>query len=199
MKAVVAAFNQEKALVGAFSVIVQLRRLIANSYSGDRCTVQCEGVGEKSYLRGCVSAAESILVCVRAASCSLWWPGNVIHHITQRPGPGHHSSHRHQPLLWVVSAGCSNTQQFTSVFGPDHYHLCSWWLTTTIYHPLRSVVKLTPWRNVSIVDKSRISAAQRLCLWKSDNYFIQWPSHCLGRGSCPGKIEDWYWDYKVTF
>ena len=42
MKAVVAAFNQEKALVGAFSMIVQLRRLIANSYSGDRCTVQCE-------------------------------------------------------------------------------------------------------------------------------------------------------------
>ena len=28
MKAVVAAFNQEKALVGAFSVIVQLHRLI---------------------------------------------------------------------------------------------------------------------------------------------------------------------------
>ena len=54
MKAVVAAFNKEKALVGAFSVIVQLSRLIANSYSGDRCTVQCAGVGEKSYLRGCV-------------------------------------------------------------------------------------------------------------------------------------------------
>ena len=31
MKAVVGAFNQEKALVGAFSVIVQLRRLIVNS------------------------------------------------------------------------------------------------------------------------------------------------------------------------
>ena len=31
MKAVVAAFNQEKALVGAFSVIVQLYRLIVNS------------------------------------------------------------------------------------------------------------------------------------------------------------------------
>ena len=30
MKAVVAAFNQEKALVGVFSVIVQLRRLIVN-------------------------------------------------------------------------------------------------------------------------------------------------------------------------
>ena len=31
MKAVVAAFNQEKALVGAFSVIVQLHRLIVYS------------------------------------------------------------------------------------------------------------------------------------------------------------------------
>ena len=31
MKAVVAAFNQKKALVGAFSVIVQLHRLIINS------------------------------------------------------------------------------------------------------------------------------------------------------------------------
>ena len=30
VKAVVAAFNQEKALVGAFSVIVQLHRLIVN-------------------------------------------------------------------------------------------------------------------------------------------------------------------------
>ena len=35
MKAVVAAFNQEKALVGAFSVIVQLRRLIVNSSTED--------------------------------------------------------------------------------------------------------------------------------------------------------------------
>ena len=33
MKAVVAAFNQEKALVGAFSVIVQLHRLIVFSTS----------------------------------------------------------------------------------------------------------------------------------------------------------------------
>ena len=33
MKALVGTFNQEKALVGAFSVIVQLRRLIANSSS----------------------------------------------------------------------------------------------------------------------------------------------------------------------
>ena len=31
VKALVASFNQEKALVGAFSMIVQLRRLIVNS------------------------------------------------------------------------------------------------------------------------------------------------------------------------
>ena len=37
MKAVVAAFNQEKALVGAFSVIVQLHRLIdSRHYAGPR-------------------------------------------------------------------------------------------------------------------------------------------------------------------
>ena len=35
MKAVVGAFNQEKALVGAFSVIVQLRRLIVYSTTTD--------------------------------------------------------------------------------------------------------------------------------------------------------------------
>ena len=35
MKAVVAAFNQEKAIVGAFSVIVQLHRLIVCSTSRD--------------------------------------------------------------------------------------------------------------------------------------------------------------------
>ena len=33
MKGVVAALNQEKALVRAFSVIVQLRRLIVNSFN----------------------------------------------------------------------------------------------------------------------------------------------------------------------
>ena len=38
MKAVVAAFNQEKALVGAFSVIVQLCRLIVNSSNGNSVT-----------------------------------------------------------------------------------------------------------------------------------------------------------------
>ena len=32
MKAVVAAFNQEKTLIGTFSVIVQLRRLIVFNY-----------------------------------------------------------------------------------------------------------------------------------------------------------------------
>ena len=41
MKAVVAAFNQEKALVGAFSVIVQLCRLIVNS---SRFVCVCEEI-----------------------------------------------------------------------------------------------------------------------------------------------------------
>ena len=41
MKAVVAAFNQEKALVGTFSVIVQLHRLIdLRHYSGDLSQVR---------------------------------------------------------------------------------------------------------------------------------------------------------------
>ena len=40
MKAVAAAFNQEKALVGAFSVIVQLHRLIVYSTTSDDLTVE---------------------------------------------------------------------------------------------------------------------------------------------------------------
>ena len=43
MKYVVAVFNQEKALVGAFSVIVQLRRLMVNSSSHD--TIAAAGRG----------------------------------------------------------------------------------------------------------------------------------------------------------
>ena len=39
MKALVGAFNQEKALVGAFSVIVQLRRLIVYGTSTTICSV----------------------------------------------------------------------------------------------------------------------------------------------------------------
>ena len=45
MKAVVATFNQEKALVGAFSVIVQLHRLIVYSTS-DNIPPACARVGE---------------------------------------------------------------------------------------------------------------------------------------------------------
>ena len=44
MKAVVATFNQEKALVGTFSVIVQLRRWIVRSTSLG-LTVQVIGAG----------------------------------------------------------------------------------------------------------------------------------------------------------
>ena len=51
MKAVVAAFNQEKALVGVFSVIVQLRQLIANSTIS--YTIQ--------YYLDCLQQFESIL------------------------------------------------------------------------------------------------------------------------------------------
>ena len=40
MKAVAAAFNQEKALLGAFFVIVQLRRFIVNSSSPDPAAVR---------------------------------------------------------------------------------------------------------------------------------------------------------------
>ena len=50
MKAVVAAFNQEKALVGAFSVIVQLHRWIdLRHYS---CRVEAEVEVEEVQLRG---------------------------------------------------------------------------------------------------------------------------------------------------
>ena len=41
MKALVGAFNQEKALVGAFSVIVQLHRLIVYSSNVDRLCPHC--------------------------------------------------------------------------------------------------------------------------------------------------------------
>ena len=44
MKAVVAAFNQEKALVGAFSVIVQLHRLIVYSTRNVKCGCCCRYV-----------------------------------------------------------------------------------------------------------------------------------------------------------
>ena len=43
MKAVVAAFNQEKALVGAFSVIAQLHRLIDLRHYTYTITVACAG------------------------------------------------------------------------------------------------------------------------------------------------------------
>ena len=43
MKAVVDAFNQEKALVGAFSVIIQLNRLIVNRFAALLSTVQAGG------------------------------------------------------------------------------------------------------------------------------------------------------------
>ena len=52
MKALVGAFNQEKALVGAFSVIVQLHRLIdwrlySLHYREQCCVGEREGGGKK--------------------------------------------------------------------------------------------------------------------------------------------------------
>jgi len=49
VKAVVAAFNQEKARAGAFSVIVQLRRLIGHSTSCHALhAVDCSGAHQAS-------------------------------------------------------------------------------------------------------------------------------------------------------
>ena len=68
MKAVVATFNQEKALVGAFSVIVQLRRLIVNSSSIHLDVVHaplCEGPGvglQVSQGAGVASAGPSAVI-----------------------------------------------------------------------------------------------------------------------------------------
>ena len=51
VKALVDAFNQEKALVGAFSVIVQLRRLIVNSSSRSSwpCSSSAGGGGRRRH------------------------------------------------------------------------------------------------------------------------------------------------------
>ena len=58
MKALVGAFNQEKALVGAFSVIVQLHRLIVYSTS---CDLWAQVRGQQGPGRGQAWAAASDL------------------------------------------------------------------------------------------------------------------------------------------
>ena len=45
MKAVVAAFNQEKALVGAFSVITNLRMELFEALVSTPCRVRVPGLG----------------------------------------------------------------------------------------------------------------------------------------------------------
>ena len=55
MKAVVAAFNQEKALVGAFSVIVQLHRLTdLRHYTGTTKTVTSRPAPPSTRGRVCI-------------------------------------------------------------------------------------------------------------------------------------------------
>ena len=53
VKAVVAAFNQEKALVGAFSVIVQLHRLVV-------CSTTHDCVACSHHIHGCCAVINSI-------------------------------------------------------------------------------------------------------------------------------------------
>ena len=61
MKAVVAAFNEEEALVGAFSVIVQLHRLIDlrhyQAQAGSACCL-CTGLVSMSIIVATVTARQ---------------------------------------------------------------------------------------------------------------------------------------------
>ena len=63
MKAVVAAFNQEKALVGAFSVIVQLHRLI----------------DLRHYLERLLGPAAAVLQTVLVADAALQPQDGLVH------------------------------------------------------------------------------------------------------------------------
>ena len=70
MKAVVAAFNQEKALVGALSVIVQLHRLIVTSSSA-------LGVTDTGYDEGCKIGDIIAVLC--SQHCVSWTLGKWLH------------------------------------------------------------------------------------------------------------------------
>ena len=63
VKAVVAAFNQAEALVGAFSMIVQLHRLIVYTTTPDSCSV-CRQVYVDVFYVSVVSSLCSIFLCV---------------------------------------------------------------------------------------------------------------------------------------
>ena len=69
MKALVGAFSQEKALVGAFSVIVQLHRLIVYSYTLHLHTVFAGIV----FSDRPVEVGER--VCIRLTELSIRWSG----------------------------------------------------------------------------------------------------------------------------
>ena len=78
MKAVVAAFNQEKALVGAFSVIVQLHRLIdSRHYPGQ--TLVC-------------GATELSIIAVQGRTFLSSWVKYGTHNIHTRQDTGHQPS-----------------------------------------------------------------------------------------------------------
>ena len=68
MKALVEAFNQEKALVGAFSVIVQLHRLIVYSTINTACAAASR-TG-----RGCGGRGSTPRRC-GWRRCRGWWTG----------------------------------------------------------------------------------------------------------------------------
>ena len=64
VKAVVAAFNQAEALVGAFSVIVQLHRLIISTTTPDSACSVCRQVYVDVFYVSVVSRLGSIFLCV---------------------------------------------------------------------------------------------------------------------------------------
>ena len=85
MKAVVAAFNQEKALVGAFSVITNLRMELFEALAGSRHQPLCWRPGRATVL---YRAAAGVLsrpvtaVSTPVASARGWGPRTQARHHT---------------------------------------------------------------------------------------------------------------------
>ena len=71
MKAVVAAFKQEEALVGAFSMILQLRQLIVCSTSQNMLWSRVNFQTSHVSLDICSMTAESVMVTVVMATVML--------------------------------------------------------------------------------------------------------------------------------
>ena len=86
MKAVVAAFNQEKALVGAFSVIVQLHRLIVYTALVKSCQVHIHQTETSNHLQWTprimviTGAIQSPINNANVAEMRFWFLGNQIKH-----------------------------------------------------------------------------------------------------------------------